>query len=127
MNILLDSTKSFDQTVADLARSVASHGFSVLHTHALSDTLAAKGHPIARRCAVLEVCNAGVASRMLSRDTTISLALPCRVAVFEHEHGTRLGTIDPSSILAGFDTDPSMEQAAADVERSLRNILTDAA
>ena len=63
MNILVDSSKPFDLAVADLQRSVAAHGFSVLHADALSDTLAAKGHPIPRRCSVLEVCNAGVASR----------------------------------------------------------------
>lgn len=127
MNILIDSQKPFDVAVADLQRSVAAHGFSVLHTHALSDTLAAKGHPIPRRCAVLEVCNAGVASRMLSRDTTLSLALPCRVAVFEHDQGTRMGTIAPTSILAGFEVDADMDLAAADVERTLRDILADAA
>lgn len=127
MNILLDSAKPFDLAVADLQRSVLEHGFSVLHTHALSDTLAAKGHPMGSRCAVLEVCNAGVASRMLSHDATISLALPCRVAVFEHVQGTRLGTIAPTSILAGFDVDPSMKQVAAEVESTLRNILHDAA
>jgi uncharacterized protein (DUF302 family) len=48
MNILIDSPKPFDLAVADLQRSVAAHGFSVLHTHSLSDMLAAKGHPIER-------------------------------------------------------------------------------
>ena len=127
MNILVDSPKPFDLAVADLQRSVAAHGFSVLHTDALSDTLAAKGHPIPRRCAVLEVCNAGVASRMLGRDITISLALPCRVAVFEHDQGTRMGIIAPTLILAGFEVDTEMDQAAADVERALRGMLAGAA
>jgi uncharacterized protein (DUF302 family) len=127
MNILIDSAKPFDRVVADLERSVAQHGFSVLHTHALSDTLAAKGHPVAVRCAVLEVCNARVASQMLSRDPTISLALPCRVAVFEDAQGTRLGTIAPTTILAGLDAPADVERAAAEVEHTLRQILADAA
>lgn len=127
MNILLDSPKPFDRALADLQRSVTSHGFSVLHVHALSDTLAAKGQPIDKRVAVLEVCNAGIAARMLARDATISLALPCRVAVFEAGSGTRLGTIAPTSILAGFDVEPEVDVTAADVERTLRQILADAA
>jgi uncharacterized protein (DUF302 family) len=127
MNILVDSDKPFDRAVTDLQRSVAAHGFSVLHIHALSDTLASKGHPIDKQVAVLEVCNAGIASQMLCRDATISLALPCRVAVFEHGGGTRLGTIAPTSILAGFDIEPEGELVAADVERTLRRILADAA
>ncbi|HWS05146.1 MAG TPA: DUF302 domain-containing protein [Burkholderiaceae bacterium] len=127
MNILLDSRKPFDVAVADLQRSVATHGFSVLHVHALSDTLAAKGHPIDKRVAVLEVCNAAVAAQMLARDATISLALPCRVAVFEHAGGTRLGTIAPTTILAGFDPDPEVDITASTVERTLREILADAA
>ena len=31
MNILIDSTKLFNQALADVERSVAKHGFSVLH------------------------------------------------------------------------------------------------
>ena len=127
MNILLDSRKPFDIAVADLQRSVATHGFSVLHVHALSDTLAGKGHPIDKRVAVLEVCNAAVASQMLARDAAVSLALPCRVAVFEHGDGTRLGTIAPTTILAGFEIGPEVDATASEVERTLRRILKDAA
>ena len=127
MNILLDSRKPFDVAVASLQRSVATHGFSVLHVHALSDTLAAKGHPIDKRVAVLEVCNAAVASRMLALDATISLALPCRVAVFERGDGTRLGTIAPTTILAGFEIGPEVDATASEVERTLRGVLEDAA
>ena len=127
MNILIDSTKPFDRVLAAVEHSIAHHGFSVLHTHALSETLAAKGQPIAARCAVLEVCNAKVASQMLKRDLTLSLALPCRVAVFETAGGTRLGTIAPTTILSGFEVEPDIEAAAAEVERTLRQILADAA
>lgn len=127
MNILVESSKPFERALADLQRSVAAHGFSTLHVHALSDTLATKGHPIDKRVAVMEVCNARIASQMLSRDPTISLALPCRIAVFEHGGGTRVGTIAPSSILAGFEIDPEVDRVAMDVERTLRQILADAA
>jgi uncharacterized protein (DUF302 family) len=127
VNILIESSKTFERALADLQRSVAAHGFSVLHVHALSDTVASKGHPIDKQVAVMEVCNARIASQMLGRDPTISLALPCRVAVFEHDGGTRLGTIAPSSIIAGFDVDPEVDRVATDVERTLRQILVDAA
>lgn len=127
MNILIESSKTFERALADLQRSVAAHGFSVLHVHALSDTLASKGHPIDKQVAVMEVCNARIASQMLGRDPTISLALPCRVALFEHGGGARLGTIAPTSILAGFDIDPEVDRVATDVERTLRQILVDAA
>lgn len=127
MNILIDSAKPFDRALADLERSVADHGFSVLHTHALSETLAAKGQPIAARCAILEVCNAKVASKMLKRDLTLSLALPCRVAVFEIAGGARLGTIAPTTILSGFEIELDIEAAAAEVERILHQIMMDAA
>lgn len=126
MNILIESPKPFNQALADLERSVAKHGFSVLHIHPLSETLAAKGHPISMRCAVLDVCNAVVASQMLSRDPTISLALPCRVAVFEHAGGTRLGTIAPTTILSGFGASADVDKTARDVESTLRDILADA-
>ncbi len=127
MNILVDSAKPFDRALADVERSVARHGFSVLHTLALSETLAAKGQPISKQCAVLEVCNAKVASRMLERDLTLGLALPCRVAVFETAGGAKLGTIAPTTLLAEFEVEPEVEATAAEVERTLRQILADAA
>lgn len=127
MNILVESRKPFERALADLQRSVTAQGFSVLHVHALSETLAAKGHPVDRQVAVMEVCNARIASQMLGRDPTISLALPCRVAVFEQGGGTRLGTIAPTSILAGFETDLDVNRVATDVEHTLRRILADAA
>jgi uncharacterized protein (DUF302 family) len=127
MNILIDSTKPFDRALADVERSIVHHGFSVLHTHAPSETLAAKGQPIATRCAILEVCNAKIASQRLERDLTLSLALPCRVAVFEIADGVRLGTIAPTNILSGFAVEPDIEATAAEVERTLRQILADAA
>ncbi len=127
MNIIVDSTKSFDQTTADLEQSVARHGFSVLHRFPLSETLASKGHPIAERCAVFEICNAPLAAQMLNRDPTISLALPCRITVFESGGQTRLGTIAPTTILSGFEVAPDIEATATEVEHTLRRILTDAA
>ncbi len=98
-----------------------------MHTLALSETLAAKGQPISKRCAVLEVCNAKVASRILERDLTLSLALPCRVAVFETAGGTRLGTIAPTTLLSEFEVNPEVGATAAEVEHTLRQILADAA
>ncbi|MCB1825297.1 MAG: DUF302 domain-containing protein [Candidatus Competibacteraceae bacterium] len=127
MNILIDSTKPFERALADAERSIAQHGFSVLHTHPLSETLAAKGQPIATRCAILEVCNAKIASQILKSDPALSLALPCRVAVFEAANGTRLGMIAPTTVIAGFETEPEVRVAAAEVERALRQILADAA
>ncbi|MBL8251324.1 MAG: DUF302 domain-containing protein [Candidatus Competibacter sp.] len=76
---------------------------------------------------MLEVCNAQLAAQILTRDPAISLALPCRVAVFESAGQTRLGTIAPTTILAGFEAAPDVEATAADVERALRQMLADAA
>jgi uncharacterized protein (DUF302 family) len=127
MNILIDSIKPFERALADAERVIAQHGFSVLHTHPLSETLAAKGQPIATRCAILEVCNAKIASQILKSDPALSLALPCRVAVFETTSGTRLGTIAPTTVIAGFETEPEVRVAAVEVERVLRQILADTA
>lgn len=127
MNIIVDSSKSFEQALTDLEQSVARHGFSVLHTFPLSETLATKGYPIAARCTVFEICNASLAAQMLTRDPTIGLALLCRITVFESSGQTRLGTIAPTTILSGFEAAPDIKAAAAEVERTLERILTDAA
>ncbi|MBL8260740.1 MAG: DUF302 domain-containing protein [Candidatus Competibacteraceae bacterium] len=127
MNIVFDSAKPFDRILVDLEQSVARHSFSVLHRFPLDETLASKGHAIAGRCAVFEICNASLAAQMLNRDPAISLALPCRIAVFESAGQTRLGTIAPTTILDGFEATPEIKATAVEVERTLRQILGDAA
>lgn len=120
------TAKSVTQAVADLERSVAKHGFGLLHSYDFRKTLGEKGFPLANECRVLEICNPGQASRILEQDMALNMALPCRVSVYQDAGQTKIGMITPTSILALVSPSAELRAQAAEVERIVRNIIDDA-
>ena len=81
MYYIVESDKSFEDAAADLEAAVKRNEFGVLHIHDLGNTLRAKGIAFAENCKVFEVCNPGQASKVLSTDMRLNMALPCRISV----------------------------------------------
>jgi len=121
-----ETAKNVTQAVTDLERSVAKHGFGLLHSYDFRKTLGEKGFPLANECRVLEICNPGQASRILQQDMDLNLALPCRVSVWQDAGRTKIGMITPTSILALVSASDDLRAQAAEVERIVRNIIDDA-
>lgn len=121
-----DTAKNVAQAVADLERSVAKHGFGLLHSYDFRKTLGEKGFPLANECRVLEICNPGQASRILQQDMALNMALPCRVSVYQDAGRTKIGMITPTSVLALVSPSDDLRAQAAEVERIVRNIIDDA-
>jgi uncharacterized protein (DUF302 family) len=118
MYYIVDTPKTFEQAAGDLDAAVKAHGFGVLHVHDLGNTLRSKGQPFTEQCKVFEVCNPGQASKVLSTDMRLNMALPCRISVFTDHGKTRIGMIRPAQMLASLSQDPALAQVAADVEQS---------
>lgn len=116
MYYIVSSEKSFDQASADLEAAVVRHSFGVLHVHDLGTTLRSKGISFAEQCRVFEVCNPVQASRVLSTDMRLNMALPCRISVYTEHGQTKLGLIRPVDLLAGLSNDPALAEVAREVE-----------
>ena len=101
MRYVVDSDKTVDQATADLEAAVLEHGFGVLHTYDLKQTLAKKGVELPQECRILEVCNPRQAARVLGEDMGMNVALPCRISVYQDGGKTRIGMVRPTSLLAG--------------------------
>ncbi len=97
MYYIVDTEKTFDQASADLNASAKRHGFGVLHIHNLGATLRSKGVSFEEECKVFEVCNPKQASKVLSTDMRLNMALPCRISVFTEGGKTRIGLIRPAT------------------------------
>lgn len=121
-----DTAKDVTQAVADLERSVAKHGFGLLHSYDFRKTLGEKGFPLANECRVLEICNPGQASRILQQDMALNMALPCRVSVYQENGRTKIGMILPTALLGLVSSSDDLRAQAAEVERIVRNIIDDA-
>ena len=99
MYYVTDSNKPFEQAATDLAEAVGRHGFGVLHVHDLGSTLRGKGVDFAQQCKIFEVCNPQPASRVLSTDMRLNMALPCRISVYTQQGRTMIGLITVDDVL----------------------------
>ena len=126
MKYVVTSSKSVQQASADLETAVKQHGFGVLHTYDLKQTLASKGVELPHECRILDVCNPRQAARVLSADMSMNMALPCRISVYEEGGQTRIGMVRPTASLAGLSESPSLREVAEEVEQATIRMIDDA-
>lgn len=126
MYYIVDTDKSFERASADLEAAVTRLGFGVLHVHDLGTTLRGKGVPFDEQCKVFEVCNPGQASKVLSADMRLNMALPCRISVFTDRGRTKLGLIRPVQMLSALSQEPALVQVAREVEAKTIQMMDEA-
>ena len=127
MRYVVESNKTPDQAVTDLKDCVKKHGFGVLHTYDLKETLASKGFDLPDACHILDVCNPQQAINVLSEDMGINVALPCRVSVYSEAGKTKLAMARPTKLLAALSDSTELALIAKDVEEKLKAMIDDAA
>ncbi len=121
-----ETTKDVETAVADLTAAVTAKGYSVLHAYDLRATLQSKGIDFTQACHILEVCNPQRAAAVLGHDMRISLALPCRVCVYEDKGKTVIGTIKPAELIGVFSDEESLREIAKQVEMDILGMVHDA-
>lgn len=126
MYYIVETSKSFSQASTDLEAAVLRNGFGVLHVHDLGATLRSKGIAFDQECKVFEVCNPAQASKVLTADMRLNMALPCRISVFTDKNQTMIGLIRPAEMLAGLSQDPGIGQVAIEVEASTIKMVDEA-
>jgi uncharacterized protein (DUF302 family) len=126
MLYITETTKDFETAVRDLEEAVKRYKYGVLHIHDLQKTLKEKGIDFPHRVRILEVCNPERASRVLTIDMAVNLALPCRISVFEEGGKVKIGMIKPSFLLSVFPGWEKMKHEAEEVEQDTIRIIEDA-
>ena len=127
MQYIVDSNKSVAQAAADLTKAVTAGGFGVLHVYDLKQTLAGKGVDLANECRIFEICNPRQAAKVLAGDMGLSVALPCRIAVYQSGSRTQIATLRPTELLAELSDDPRLTDTAVDVEVAIEAMIDAAA
>jgi uncharacterized protein (DUF302 family) len=126
MYYIVESSKPFEQAATDLEAAVKRNEFGVLHIHDLGNTLRGKGIDFAEQCRVFEVCNPAQASKVLSADMRLNMALPCRISVYTEQGKTRIGMIQPVPMLAALSRDASLVKVAQEVEAKTKIMIEEA-
>jgi len=123
---IVESNKSFEQAATDLEAAVKRNEFGVLHIHDLGNTLRSKGIDFVEQCRVFEVCNPVQASKVLSTDMRLNMALPCRISVYTEQGKTKIGMIQPVPMLAALSQDVSLVKVAQEVEAKTKIMIAEA-
>jgi uncharacterized protein (DUF302 family) len=110
-----ETTAPLDEVCAKLTRAAADNKFGVLGTHDLKQKMADKGVAFGPQCRILEVCNPHQAKVVLEANPSISVALPCRSAAYEHRGKTVVSTLRPTALLSLFGN-PDLQSVTQDVE-----------
>ena len=126
MYYIVESNKSFEQAATDLEAAVKRNEFGVLHIHDLGNTLRSKGIAFAENCKVFEVCNPGQASKVLSTDMRLNMALPCRISVYTERGKTMIGMIKPVPLLAALSQEPFLAKVAHEVAAKTIKMIDEA-
>ncbi len=126
MYYIVETDKSFDQASENLEASVKRNGFGVLYIHDLGNTLRKKGMSFEEQCKVFEVCNPQQATRVLSADMRLNMALPCRISVFTEKGKTKIGLIKPVNMLSALSQDQALLQVAREVEEKTIRMVDEA-
>ena len=127
MRYVIETNKTPEGAVEDLRAAVTAHGFGVLHAYDLKETLTSKGFPLPHACHILEVCNPQQASKVLTEDMGLNIALPCRISVYEEDGKTKIATALPTKLLAAISDSPALAAVAEDVETKMKAMIHDAA
>ncbi len=120
----LESDKPFEDVVAAIEKATADNQFRVLAVHDVQATLAEKGlerGPLR----IIEVCNAKFAHQALQKDASVALFMPCRFAVYT-EGGRTIVKLARPTMIAHMIPDSGLDELAADVEETLKKVMSEA-
>ncbi|PHS38560.1 MAG: hypothetical protein COB07_08405 [Sulfurovum sp.] len=117
-------TSSKIDTVKDELETKAKEvGFGILHTYDFKQILQGKGFPIEKDITVFEVCNPEAAQQALTRLSSISVYLPCRISVYEEDGYATLATIGFEDMLGSVDVDEDFQAQMALIFEDLKRIM----
>jgi uncharacterized protein (DUF302 family) len=126
MLVKLTTNKTVSETAAALQTAVQANHFGVMQVHNLKETMAKKGVEFSHECLIFEVCQPQQAKKVLDQNMSVSIALPCRISIYEDGGKTILATLKPTTLLAMFKT-PQLEGVAREVEDTIVKIMKEAA
>jgi len=114
------------EAAADLQSAVEANHFGVMQIHNLKETMAKKGVEFTHACLIFEVCQPQQAKKVLDANMSVSTALPCRISIYEEGGKTILASLEPTALLAMFNT-PQLKGVAQEVENTIVKIMKEAA
>jgi len=113
---------SYADTIARVKGLLKDEGFGVLTEIDVKATLQQKLDRDVAPSVILGACNPRLAARALELEPDIGLLLPCNVIVSQVEGGTRVGVVNPASMVA-FTGNPALDEVSREADERLRKVI----
>ena len=112
----------YQPTVARVKELLKDEGFGVLTEIDVQATLKQKLGKDVEPYVILGACNPKLADRALELEPDIGLLLPCNVVVAQRDDGTRVGVVNPQSMVA-FTSNPALAEVSREADERLRRVI----
>ena len=112
----------YDETIARVRELLREEGFGVLTEIDVKHTLKEKIGKDIDPYVILGACNPKFAAQSLQIEPDIGLLLPCNIIVAQRTNGTRVGVVNPQSLVQ-ITSNPVLTEIANDVDARLRRVI----
>jgi len=113
---------SYGETIERVKDLLKTEGFGVLTEIDVKATLKTKLDKDVQPYVIFGACNPKLAARALELEPDIGLLLPCNVIVAERDEGTRVGIINPQSMVE-FTSNPALAEVSREADERLRRVI----
>jgi len=117
---LVETSKSFDEAVVSILRSVEQKGWALFQIYDIKERLTAKGFE-QKPLKIIEICSAKYANQFLNKNRLISLCMPCKINVLEENGKVKIIGMKPTMISKLF---PEIsKQEVEEIEKEIKEII----
>ncbi len=115
------SNKSVQEVIDCLKEVTAKYKYGIQHIHNVQETLNSKGIDLGNECQIVDICNPIVAEKFLTEDMSLSIIMPCKIAVYTQDGETMIAM--NSLVQLVDDINPDLIELAQEVQEQLLEII----
>lgn len=119
------TSKSFDEAVDSVVKSLEEQKFGVLWKLNFKDKLKEKNIDFDSNFMILEVCNPHKAKEVLSKHIDVGYFLPCKLVVYEDSGVVKIGMVSPDKLI-GLLNHSDLEDIAKEVQNIMITAINNA-
>ena len=121
MQYMEATNKSVQEVIDCLKEVTAKYKYGIQHIHNVQETLKSKGIDLGNECQIVDICNPIVAEKFLSEDMSLSIIMPCKIAVYTQDGETMIAM--NSLVQLVDDINPDLIDLAQETQETLLEII----
>ena len=120
----MESNQPIETIAQRVPAGCETHKFALLYTYNYHEIVESKGFPIKRKVFIYEICQAKVASKMLTTNPEFSIFMPCKIALYEQDGKTVIATMNMEILLKAVEENRELYIEAMALFNNLKSLLS---